>query len=252
MEICVLASGSSGNSVFIETKEASVLIDAGISQREITKKLDNIGKDITNLDAIFLTHEHTDHIKGLLRLSKQVPVYLNRKTYDALPFRITNINVFQNNSDFYFKDIDLLPIATSHDAADPCGFRLQAEDKIFGVFTDLGKPSEMIKKVTREADSLVLETNHDVDMLINGPYPYHLKQRILGDKGHLSNIDAGILVKENAAEKLKTVFLAHLSKNNNTQDLAFDTFNSLVNQNKSCRIKSILTSQEESTEMIKI
>jgi phosphoribosyl 1,2-cyclic phosphodiesterase len=252
MEISVLASGSSGNSVFLQGKNTSFLVDAGISRRETLKRLSGIGKEEKDIDAIFLTHEHVDHIKGLLRLSKNIPVYLNKNTYHALPFSLANAEIFENGTEFSFNGIGITPISTSHDAIDPCGFRVQEGDNVIGIFTDFGRPNDAIRNVLQEADAMVLETNHDVDMLINGPYPYHLKQRILGDRGHLSNLDAGLLVKENGTGKLREVFLSHISKNNNTDDLAFDTFNSLAKQNKECRVNSILTSQDKPTDLIKI
>jgi phosphoribosyl 1,2-cyclic phosphodiesterase len=252
MKISVLASGSSGNSTFVESKESCVLFDAGISAREIQKRLSKIGKEISDIDAVFITHEHTDHIRGVERLNKSffIPVYLNRPTYEFSSLTLEKPAFFANNNDIKFSDLTISPFSISHDAADPCGFKIKENGSTLGIMTDFGKSNNEIKDTAKEADALVLETNHDIDMLLNGPYPYPLKQRILGEKGHFSNVDAGLLVKNNASEKLRKVFLAHLSKNNNTEELAYNTFSKLTEDNK--RLERIMTKQQETTEIYKI
>ncbi len=248
MRLCVLASGSSGNSTYIETDETSILIDAGLSLRRIRNNLDELGKEPNELNGIFITHEHTDHTKGLEKLSNnhQIPVFINRKTFNAANLYLEHVNIIKKDN-IELNDLQINPISISHDAVDPVGYHVRNNGKSTGVFTDLGIANDHVKHVIKKANAMVLESNHDIDMVINGRYPYHLKQRILGEKGHLSNIDAGLLVKDNATEKLKHVFLAHISKNNNTDDLAMNTFSELTKKNK---IKRTLTNHNQRTEFV--
>jgi len=249
MKISVLASGSSGNSVFLESKESNILIDAGISAKKIKNYLAELGKDLKELDGVFVTHEHTDHVKGLEQLNKlKVPVYMNRETFLSSNLYLEDVNFFQKK-EFNLKDLKIKPIAISHDAANPVGFSIKNNGSLHGHLTDLGKYNEEIKEIVNKADSLVLETNHDIDMVLNGNYPFHLKERIMGEKGHLSNIDAGLLVKENASSKLKNVFMAHISENNNTHELAMTTFKELT---KELKLNRILTNAKKRTEVIKL
>jgi len=248
MNVCVLASGSAGNSTFIESKESSILIDAGISQRKISKNLSGIGKDLSDIDAIFVTHEHTDHVSGLDKIDKNIPVYLNKPTYKNLNISIQNPIFFSSNQSMMFNELVITPVRLNHDAAEPCGFKIQDNKKVLSIFTDLGKISNTVSQNISESDCIVLETNYDIDMLIHGPYTQQLKQRILSDQGHLSNIDAALCVKNHSTEKLRKVFLAHISKNNNTQELACNTFKKLTRD----KIDKILTSQEQPTELFKV
>jgi phosphoribosyl 1,2-cyclic phosphodiesterase len=252
MKISVLASGSSGNSTFIESKDANILVDAGISGKAAVNRLSSLGKDVSEIDAVLITHEHSDHIKGAERLNKKfrIPVYINKATYEFSNLSLEKPVFFSNGTPFEFNNLIISPFSTNHDAADPCGFKIRENETVAGVVTDFGKANAAVKQLANEADALVLETNHDIDMLISGPYPEHLKHRILGDKGHLSNADAGLLIKNNASEKLKMVFLAHLSKHNNTEDLAMNTFTKLTDKNR--HLKRILTKQDETTDLIRI
>lgn len=250
MHVSVLASGSSGNSAYIQSKESKILVDAGVSCTRIKKSLSDLGTELHELDGIFITHEHTDHIKGLERLHNKfnVPVYINKNTFLASKLYLENPIFF--NSKIKINDLEINPVETSHDAVNPYGYEIKEKNKTLGYFTDLGVYDNTIKKVTNKADALVLETNHDIDMVLKGFYPYHLKQRILGEKGHLSNIDAGLLVKNHSSDKLKTVFMAHLSHNNNTEELALKTFSQINNKNPN--INKIMTNRYNKTELIKI
>jgi phosphoribosyl 1,2-cyclic phosphodiesterase len=249
MKVSVLASGSSGNSTYVESQEAKILIDAGISGRRTINHLNELGVDISEIDGVFVTHEHIDHVRGIDRLHNKfdLPVYINRKTF--LASNLTIEPNFISKQFINFKDIQIKAVSVSHDAADPVGYKIKNSKSTVGVFTDLGKPNQEIKNLVKESDCLVLESNHDIDMLLKSFYPFHLKQRILSERGHLSNIDAGLLVKEHSTDKLKTVFLAHLSKNNNTKELAMNTFSKL-NQEK--KLNKIITNDKELTELIKI
>ncbi len=247
MKTIVLASGSSGNSTYVESGESAILIDAGISAKRIKKALSKLGKDISELDGIFVTHEHTDHTYGLERLNRtfEVPIYMNKETEKQVGIRSYT---FENDTQLKLKDLTINPISVSHDAANPCGFQIMENGVSLGVFTDLGKANNSVKKVINNASCLVLETNHDIDMLLKGFYPYPIKQRILSEKGHLSNIDAALLIEKHSSNKLKTVFGAHLSKNNNSEDIVRETFDKLVNK----KINSIMTKRNDMTELVNI
>jgi len=225
MKITVLASGSSGNSTYLESNESKILIDAGISAKKITNELSSLGIEICELDAVLVSHEHTDHIKGVEKLHKKgVNIFMNKAT-----FLNSNLSFTPRffNKDFTINDLKISAISVSHDAAHPVGFKIKNNGSIFSSFTDLGVANAKVKNAIKESSTVMLESNHDIDMLINGPYPYHLKQRILSHKGHLSNIDAGLLIKENSTDKLKKVFLAHLSKTNNSREVAISTVKNL-------------------------
>ncbi|MCM2325196.1 MAG: MBL fold metallo-hydrolase [Candidatus Woesearchaeota archaeon] len=251
MQVSVFASGSTGNCTFIDTGETKILVDAGIALRRIKKHLSDVGSELKEIDGVFITHEHNDHIRGLLKLDKEIdkPVFLRPGAYAGYGMLLSNYVPMKDKTSLNDLEVEAVPI--SHDAADPVGFDIfdKMGKKQLSMFTDLGKYDDRIKKSVATADALVLETNHDVDMLINGKYPYDLKQRILGDKGHLSNIDASVLVRDNHSEKLKNVFLAHISKNNNTKQLALDTFMTVTGKS---RFNSILTDQITITELLKI
>ncbi|MBN1503346.1 MBL fold metallo-hydrolase [Candidatus Woesearchaeota archaeon] len=251
MEVSVLASGSSGNCTLIKTKESKFLVDVGLSCKQTVKKLASKGYDLDEINAIFITHEHIDHIRGLNTIARKfdTPVFMNSATYES-SFFSKSVNLF-DGMPFSIEDIQVTPINVNHDAANTVGFVLENNRKL-GIFTDLGTVSDEMRQLMPDFDAIVLESNHDIDMLINGPYPYHLKQRILSDKGHLSNIDAGLFIRDCAGEKLRNVFLAHLSRNNNTAELAYNTFQSLISQNKELCARPIITNQFESTELIKI
>jgi phosphoribosyl 1,2-cyclic phosphodiesterase len=245
MKICVLASGSQGNCTYIEDEDAKILIDIGISAKQLKKKLSCIGTDISEIDCAYITHEHIDHIRGKEQVEKRfnMPVMLEKKLSDSK-------KSFSINQKMLFSSLEITPIATSHDAQNPCGFTVQNKKKCAGVFTDLGYLSDSVKNIIPHLDAMVLEANHDIDMLLNGPYPEHLKKRILSNVGHLSNIEAGIAIRDNASEKLKKVFLAHLSRHNNAPDIAMKTFDEITSP--VIRPKIIMTDQFDSTELEKV
>lgn len=251
MEISVLASGSSGNSTLIDSKKGSILIDAGIPARSIARSLSILGKDIREIKGIFVTHEHTDHIRGVQRLSREhgVPVFLTRGTYESSGLCLDSPGFVSNNIPLEYIGMKITPVPLSHDAKDPCGFKVEDGGKTAAVLTDFGKATPAIKEAVSSSDCIVLESNHDIDLLLGGNYPYYLKQRILSDTGHLSNIDAGLLVAGCASPGLKNVFLAHLSKNNNKEDLVCETFSKIV---KDKSIKSHIARQDEPTEIIRV
>ncbi|MEM3374425.1 MAG: MBL fold metallo-hydrolase [Candidatus Woesearchaeota archaeon] len=250
MNICVIGSGSSGNSFLIENDEISILVDAGFSYKELKKRLSKIGKEINEIKAVIISHEHTDHIKGVEKLFREeIPIFMNRATYEFSDLRIKP-TLFETNKKFLISDFEILPFRQEHDAIEPCGFTIEdiKTKKVVSIMTDLGKPNENNINAIKNSNAIIIESNHDIDMLINGPYPYNLKQRILSNKGHLSNIDASLFVKNNATENLEKVVLSHLSKINNTHELAFNTFMNLTNE----KYKTYISKQYSTTELIKV
>lgn len=217
--ICPLASGSKGNSLFVSCANSSILIDAGLSGVEIERRLNAVNINPENLTAIIITHEHSDHVKGAGILSRRfkLPVYITQKTYQACSNlgKIEDLYFFECGSSFKIDQILITPFSISHDAIDPVGLTLEYKSHKIGVATDLGIATSLVKEHLKNSNILYLESNHDPEMLINGSYPWHLKQRIKGRAGHLSNMEAGTLVSELKTDHLQHVILAHLSEENN-------------------------------------
>lgn len=227
MEFFSLASGSSGNAALLRTADAAVLLDAGISARRITKALDVLGTPVSALSAILITHEHADHIAGLRVLCKKctAPVYAARGTVEALREAVPEGQLFAFDApgSFSLGALTVTAFCVSHDALDPVGFRIDAPDGSLGLLTDTGVVPEAAEAALRGVDALVLEANHDCGMLASGRYPYPLKRRIGGEYGHLSNLDAAELAVRAAQSGTREIVLAHLSKENNTSELAHFT-----------------------------
>lgn len=237
MIFCPLYSGSSGNSIFVSSNNTKVLIDAGMAGKSIESALKSIDEKPNEIDAIFVTHEHSDHIKGVGVMSRKydIPIYANEDTWKAMNEKIGkikehNINML-DKSYVDIKDMHIINYSVSHDAASPLGYALCSENKKACIATDLGFFSETVKDVIEDADVILLESNHDVEMLKFGPYPYPLKRRILSDVGHLSNDACGKALVEIMNDKHKSVFLGHLSKTNNYPDLAYQTVLNILNEN---------------------
>ena len=217
--ICPLASGSKGNSLFISTPDTALLIDAGLSGREIERRMAHVGENPGDLKAIIITHEHSDHIRGAGILSRRfnIPVYVTPRTYSACQGlgKIHHLNHFECGRSFDVGSIQINPFSISHDASDPAGLTLTFQEKKIGIATDLGVVTGLVREHLKNSMALYLESNHDPDMLIKGPYPWHLKQRIRSRTGHLSNVDARNLVSELLHQDLRHIILAHLSEENN-------------------------------------
>lgn len=232
MELCSIASGSSGNCIYVGTEEGHILIDAGISGKRIEEGLNSIGLKTAEMQGILVTHEHIDHVAGLGVLARRygIPLYATRGTIEAVK-RMKSLgkidealfHVIEPEVDFMIGDMSIEPISISHDAADPVAYRVTAGTKAAAVMTDLGFYDERIVQKLQNLDALLLEANHDVRMLQTGPYPYPLKQRILGERGHLSNESSGRLLGEVLHDNFKAVVLGHLSKENNFPELAYET-----------------------------
>lgn len=225
MRFSVLASGSGGNSCYVETEHTRIIIDAGLSGREIIRRLERIEVDPDGIEALVITHEHSDHIKGAGPLSRRlnIPVYLNQatlqkglKTLGNLPRAV----ILSTGQTAYIQDLSVETFTKCHDAADPVGLVLRCDGKSLGIITDLGRSTHVVEDRIRGCRALVIEFNHDERMLANGPYPLELKRRIKGPDGHLSNRQAGELLRNVVHKKLKTVVLAHLSDKNNLPEIA--------------------------------
>jgi len=227
MEIKVLASGSKGNATFIGSKETKLLIDFGLSFRAINQRLNSVGEDIDSIDAILITHEHSDHIRGLLTLTKKknIPIYLSQgtlsdlKTYHKIDGRFNHFYVIKDGDSLAIGDLCITPFDLSHDANEPLGFVIYEGDKKFVYLTDTGFVSQRNEERIKDADVYILETNHNIEMLMCSSRPWYLKQRILGDYGHLCNEDAFEVLSRVKGRNTKYVYLAHISEEVNNEDL---------------------------------
>lgn len=232
MRLCSIASGSSGNCIYVGSDCAHVLVDVGISGKRIEQGLNALDLTGRDIDGILITHEHSDHIKGLGVLARkyEIPIYTTGGTVDAM-MRSGSLgkipaDIFREireDEPFSIKDLTVNPFTIPHDAAQPVGYRLSCGCQSVGIATDLGKYNDYIVENLQNLDAVLLEANHDIRMLQVGRYPYYLKQRILGDRGHLSNENAGQLLCRILHDNLKAVFLGHLSKENNYEELAYET-----------------------------
>ncbi len=236
LAVCILASGSRGNATFVSSGSTSILIDAGLSGIEIERRLKSKGLSPKDLDAILVSHEHTDHIQGVGVLSRRfnLPVYINSKTQGAAFPQIGKVHDVKNfacGSTFLINDLAIHPFSISHDAEDPVGFTLNQNGTTIGIATDLGIVTAMVKEHLKGCGLLILEANHDEDMLINGPYPWSVKQRVKSRTGHLSNAASKQLLNEIQHDRLKHVILAHLSETNNTPQKAVDEVGKALNPN---------------------
>ena len=235
-KFCNLYSGSSGNCSFIETNKTKILVDCGVSYKKIKEGLESINQDIHDIDAILITHEHADHIKGIGVLSKNidVPIYANKKTLDEIEkkYFISNAIPFKTNENFDIKDLKVFPFKIPHDAADPVGFTIDYKNTKISLATDIGHVENKLLKNLNESSFVLLESNYEPDMLKSSSYPYSLKHRILGPEGHLSNEDASKVIKTLVNNGLKNIMLGHLSKENNFPELAYQTtVNELIDSN---------------------
>jgi phosphoribosyl 1,2-cyclic phosphodiesterase len=233
----MLASGSKGNAIYLSDGHTRILLDAGLSGIQIERRLLLRGISPGDLDAILVSHEHRDHIRGVGVLSRrfQLPVYISSRTAQVSARqlgRLEDIVCFDCGKSFKINTLKIHPFSISHDAVDPAGFVFQVNGKKVGVATDLGIVTKLVKSHLTDCAVLILEANHDPEMLINGPYPWPLKQRVKGRSGHLSNQDTGALLAALTHDRLQHVVLAHLSEINNTPGKALDAVRPVVAGNK--------------------
>ena len=230
MNFCSLYSGSSGNSLFVESENTKILVDAGVSSKKIEKALNDINVEPSELDGILITHEHLDHVQGLGTFSRKfdIPVFVNEETLDAMPIQKDkipekNIKYFKVSSNFSIGDLDINSFSIPHDAANPCGFNISKNGKQISIATDIGHMTNDILKNLEESLFVMLEANYDPEVLKFSSYPFKLKTRIAGPDGHLSNQIAGKTISHLLKFRLKKAMLGHLSKETNFPELAYKT-----------------------------
>jgi len=265
MRFCNIASGSSGNCTYIGDENTHLCVDAGLSGKRIEAGLNEIGLTTSDVTGILVTHEHTDHINGLSVIARRfgIPVYATRGTIEAIKRmpKFSNIpdclyHVIEADKPFTLGDFNIRPIRISHDAAEPVAFRFDNNGKSIGVMTDLGKYDDYIIENMKDCSTVMIEANHDVNMLQAGPYPYPLKRRILSDRGHLSNDACGRLLVELLGQKLENIILGHLSHENNLAELAYETVRLEVTMSDAgyrfSDFKVLIGKRDERTELLTV
>lgn len=236
LKFCSLFSGSSGNCQYIKTKNTSILVDAGLSGKKIQQEMASIGEDPKNIDAIFITHEHLDHVQGAGIISRRfdVPIYANEETWEAMKsivgeVKSHNMRIIKDCAevgDFYVEAFDI-----SHDSVKPVGYNIYYNNRKISMVTDTGCTNDKIINSIKDSDLLLIESNHDEDMVLIGPYPWSLKRRVLGEFGHMSNDAAGNLISKVLKKGTEIVLLGHLSKENNFPQLAYKTVENILIEN---------------------
>lgn len=233
--LCPLASGSKGNCIFLGTSRSKILIDVGISCKEIQKRLEEIKVDLAQIDAILITHEHGDHISGLKTVCEkyQIPIFCNAETakgiYDQLEIS-QNFKIFATSESFEYKDLEIFPFSIQHDTLDPVAFRIHIGELKIAICTDLGMVTTLVQKNLQNLDYLIIEANHEPSMVHACSRPQVYKQRVLGRQGHLSNDECSALIASIYHKDLKEIYLAHLSAECNCQELALKIVKERLNQ----------------------
>lgn len=255
MEISALASGSSGNCFYIGNENEAILIDAGISAKQTINRLLQIGGNPEKIKAIFITHEHSDHIRGsdVLARKLKIPIFATNATAKK-GFLCSNkilINCIEKNTTLKIGSLKIEAFSKFHSAADPVSFNVY-ENKKVSVITDAGHACENIKKHVSNCNFIFIEANHDEEMLENGPYPIYLKKWIKGDEGHLSNSQAASCIKKYASAKLEKIILSHLSSTNNTPEIALATFKEIIKARNDFHPKISVSVREQPTQLFKI
>ena len=261
LNFCSLFSGSSGNSLYVESENAKILVDAGMSCKKIEEALSSIEVNPSSIDAILVTHEHSDHIKGISTISKKfdIPVFATKETFEAMPSQTEklsekNIKYFKTEEKFCINDLEILPFSIPHDAANPCGFNIIKDSKHqISIATDIGHMSNYILKYLEGSEFILLESNYDTEVLKCCSYPFRLKSRIASNTGHLSNTIAGKTISYlSKNSNLHTAMLGHLSKESNFPELAYQT---VVDELISCPNNSInlsVANREHPSKFIKL
>ena len=252
MRICVLSSGSKGNTTYLETNQAKILLDCGNTSKYILDSLNELNVNPQEIDAIFITHVHVDHIKGLQVLLKKINpcVFMTKKMYPYLDY-VKNYKFIEEDT-ITFKDLSINVIKTSHDAEDSVAYIINNKDKSVVYLTDTGYINKKYYDILSNRSLYIFESNHDVEMLNNGRYPFELRQRILSDKGHLSNYDSAKYLAKFIGPNTKKIILFHLSEENNTKELALDTLNERLTKENITFENIITATQNEKTDLISI
>lgn len=231
VQICALASGSNGNCYYVGNEEEAILVDIGISNRQLNKRLKEVGLSAQKIKAVFITHEHTDHIKGLRSITdrNEIQAFITKRTSQRArkDYLANKLNYFEAGDTLSVGKIKVHSFSKKHDAIDPVSFRIEINEKNIAVLTDLGTACENTVSNIKLCDAAFLESNYEHDILMGGKYPFFLKQRVASDKGHLSNSQALELVASLNGSPLKTIILSHISADNNRVDLAKDIFKPL-------------------------
>ncbi len=233
----ILASGSKGNALLVASSKTKILLDAGLSSKELVKRMDKTPGNPGHLEGVILSHEHTDHTRGIGPFSRRfhLPVYCSQGTLERLPPQtglLPQSHIFQTGRQFAIGDLHIHPFSISHDARDPSGFVIEHEQTRLGICTDLGVVTHLVRDRLKACDALIIEANHDLQLLMDGPYLPHLKQRIRSTHGHISNCECKELVKTLHHQNLKQVFLAHLSDVNNHPNVVLDSFRELTEDHR--------------------
>jgi len=256
LKIASIASGSNGNCYYLENDNDAILVDAGISTKKIVERMANLGLSMSKVRGVFISHEHTDHVLGVNVLSRKysVPVFMTQKTYSSYGKIIKDslINFFSPGKQVKLGKIQVNTFLKSHDAAEPCSFLVSVEKRNVAVMTDIGLKCSNVIDHIKNADAIFLESNYDDHMLQKGPYPAFLKARISSELGHLSNTQAGMIALEHASSRLKYIFLSHLSENNNTPELAFNTFNNFIKQRKDLKPELFVASRYKESSLVSL
>jgi len=254
IHICPLASGSKGNCIYIGTPSTKLLIDAGISTRAIRKKLSEIHVAIEDIDAVVISHDHSDHIQGLkiLGLKMGVPIFANHETAKGIMNYLhacPKFKIFSTGETFAFRDMEIHPFTVQHDTLDPVAFTMQIDRRKLGFCTDLGFVTSLVRTQLKACDYLYIEANHEPSMVHACPRPVIYKQRVLSRFGHLSNSDCGNLLREVAHDGLKHVHLAHLSKECNSHETAFHVISDILEKN-GIQLQMSIAAQDKISEAV--
>jgi len=253
LKCCLLASGSSGNCIYLETNKTKLLVDAGLSGKEIKKRLAAIDVLPEDIQALVLTHEHIDHSRGAGVLSRQlgIPIFCSGETANAAKLgKVSQLRHFEPGEGFAINGFYLQPFSVPHDAVDPVGFIIQNSRFKVGLATDMGQVTRLIAQRLMGVNLLILETNHDEQLLKEGSYPWSLKQRIRSSQGHLSNRQAASALQEWLDPSLKQIMLAHLSESNNRPMLAFESISQVVLASGLSDLKLSLSMQHQVSDLI--
>jgi phosphoribosyl 1,2-cyclic phosphodiesterase len=250
MKITPLASGSAGNSFLVSNSAAAILVDAGLSGKQIRERMTAVGVEPASLSAIVVSHGHVDHVKGVGVLSRKfkLPVWMNERTWTAAKAstgEVHRLEVFETGKTFQIESLRIHPFSVPHDCADPVGFRISSGKGTVGIATDLGAATGLVTNLLSDVRVLVLESNHDPRMLRDGPYPWELKQRIRGRLGHLSNEDSAKLLARIVSDRLEAVVLAHVSDTNNLPELALQSARGPLGEFLRNRGRLLVASQDE-------